>query len=200
MRKFFVVFMTVLLSQSVFAQSGFDFGVKGGVNFNKVVTGTGSFGQNVKESYGTRTGFAAGVFTRFGKSFYLQPEILYVERNGNLTVGNTDYKIKYKSVDVPLLLGYRIANFVRLNVGPVANIKLSERNDFLKTLSSATEKDAFKTASFGYVAGVGVSLGNIDIDLRKDGSLGNVSSSFFQKEKYNQRLNGWQLTLGLSLF
>ena len=199
MKRFFVFTMVVLASQLAVAQSGFTFGVKGGLNFNKIITDAGSFGSNFNSSYDTRTGFSAGVFARIGNGFYVQPEVMYVERNGSLEgVNGTVYKIKYKSVDVPVLLGVKLLNVLRINAGPVANIKLSEKSDFLGTLGTATDKDAFKNASFGYQAGAGVSLGKFDIDLRKDGSLGSISDKYFQDQKFNQRLDGWQLTVGMA--
>jgi hypothetical protein len=42
-----------------------------------------------------------------------------------------------------------------------------------------------------------LSFGPIDIDVRKDGSLGSISSKHFQDQKFNQKLDGWQVSLGL---
>ena len=39
-------------------------------------------------------------------------------------------------------------------------------------------QEAFKNATFGYQAGAGLSFGPLDIDVRKDGSLGSISSKF----------------------
>lgn len=198
MKKLMVLITAIFITQASFAQSNFDFGIKAGLNLNKIHTDMGNLSNNYKESLDTKTGFSAGVFARIGNAVYLQPEVLYTERSGNIQATNGDiFKIKYKSIDVPLLVGIKLVNFLRINAGPVANIKIHEKNDFLDNLASATEKEAIKNATFGYQAGAGISLGKIDIDVRKEGSLGTISTKHFQDAKFNQKLDGWQVALGL---
>jgi opacity protein-like surface antigen len=197
MKKLILIFATVFCTQAAFAQ--FDFGIKAGLNLNKIHTDAGSLNANYKESLDTKTGFSAGIFARIGDKIFLQPEVLYTERNGNIIElnGNTIHKIKYKSVDVPVLVGFKLFDFLRVNAGPVANIKLKEEGTFFNTVGTATKDDAIKNATFGYQAGAGLSFGPIDIDVRKDGSLGSISSKHFQDQKFNQKLDGWQVSLGL---
>lgn len=192
MKKLILIFATVFCTQVAFAQ--FDFGVKAGLNLNKIHTDAGSLNANYKESLDTKTGFSAGIFARIGDNIFLQPEVLYTERNGKIeAVTGGIYDVKFKSVDVPVLVGFKLFEFLRVNAGPVANIKLSESGKLKDDLN----QEAFKNATFGYQAGAGLSFGPIDIDVRKDGSLGSISSKHFQDQKFNQKLDGWQVSLGL---
>jgi hypothetical protein len=192
MKKLILIFATVFCTQAAFAQ--FDFGIKAGLNLNKIHTDAGSLNANYKESLDTKTGFSAGIFARIGDKIFLQPEVLYTERNGKIeAVTGGIYDVKFKSVDVPVLVGFKIFEFLRVNAGPVANIKLSESGKLKDDLN----QEAFKNATFGYQAGAGLSFGPIDIDVRKDGSLGSISSKHFQDQKFNQKLDGWQVSLGL---
>ena len=192
MKKLILIITTVLCTQAAFAQ--FDFGVKAGLNLNKIHTDAGSLGNNYRESLDSKTGFSAGIFARIGDKIFVQPEVLYTERNGKIeAITGGLYDVKYKSVDVPVLVGFKLLEFLRINAGPVANIKLSESGKLKDDLN----QEAFKNATFGYQAGAGLSFGPIDIDVRKDGSLGNISSKHFQDQKFNQRLDGWQVSLGL---
>jgi hypothetical protein len=196
MKKLILVFATVLFAHAASAQ--FALGVKGGINLNKIHTDAGTLGDNYKESLDSKTGFSAGLFARIGEGVYIQPELLYTERNGKILYSGTGYDIKIKNIDVPVLVGVKLFDVLRINGGPVATLKLKEEHTFLNNVTTTLkEKDAFKNATFGYQLGAGLSFGKLDIDVRKEGSLGSISSKHFQDEKFNQKTDGWQLTLGL---
>ncbi len=196
MKRLILVLATVLFANAASAQ--FALGVKGGINLNKIHTDAGTLGDNYKESLDSKTGFSAGLFARIGEGVYIQPELLYTERNGKILYSGTGYDIKIKNIDVPVLVGVKLFDFLRINGGPVATLKLKEEHTFLNNVTTTLkEKDAFKNATFGYQLGAGLSFGKLDIDVRKEGSLGSISSKHFQDEKFNQKTDGWQLTLGL---
>ncbi|MCD8538656.1 MAG: PorT family protein [Leadbetterella sp.] len=200
MKKLILVLATVFFAHAASAQFGF--GIKGGINLNKIHTDEGNLSSNYKESLKTKTGFSAGVFARIGEGIYLQPELLYTERNGSISdaSGSTLYDIKVKNIDIPVLVGFKLVDFLRINAGPVATLKLKEEHTFLKNVTTTvTEDEAFKNATFGYQLGAGLSFGKLDIDVRKEGSLGSISSKHFQDEKFNQKMDGWQVTLGLRI-
>ena len=200
MKKLFAVLATFLFIQTASAQ--FSFGVKGGLNLNKIHTDAGNLSNNYKESLDSKTGFSAGIFTRLGNSIYLQPELLYTERNGSIIESGTNnvFEIKTKNIDVPVLVGFKLLNVLRINGGPVATLKLKEETKFLNSVSNTiTEKDAFKNANFGYQLGAGLSLGALEIDIRKEGSLGTISEKHFQDKKFNQTMDGWQVTIGFKI-
>jgi hypothetical protein len=202
MKKIFFVLATFLVIQNSYGQ--FILGIKGGVNVSKIYTDGGSFKANFKESMDTKTGYTFGAYARMGKKLYLQPEVMFATKGGKINVvpvggsGPRSVDIKTNNIDIPVLVGYKLFNRIRINAGPVASIKLSEDSKFLDALKSVTSNPdaAFEKATFGYQAGVGIKLLGFDIDLRKDGSLSDISSKQFDGNQFSQRLSGWQLTLG----
>ena len=86
-----------------FAQ-GFQIGVKGGVNLSKltfgefVSTNTNANGSpsvdvngqtlrnSISDSYQSKTGTSFGIYTRFGKNLFIQPELMYTTREGQFDV------------------------------------------------------------------------------------------------------------------
>lgn len=199
MKKLLLTTAMLLMAPILFAQ--FSLGLKGGINLNKIHTKAGNLSDNYKESLDTKTGFSAGVFARIGENFFLQPEILYTERKGEvLDIMNNQVEIKTKNIDIPVLVGFKLLKFLRVNAGPVTTLKLKEEINFGNSVSSTLkDEDAFKNATFGYQLGAGVSFGAFDIDVRKEGSLGSISDDYFQDQKFNQRMDGWTVSLGLKI-
>lgn len=204
MKKIKVLSLFALLcSYSVsYAQSGL--GIKGGVNFNKVYTDAGSLNNNIRESLDTQTGYVFGVFGRIGNKVYLQPEVLFAQRGGTIDVQNIGkVKYKYSNIDVPVLVGVKVLKFIRIMGGPVATFKVNEDDSLresIKGYSSGSFDDAMKKATFGYQFGVGIKLLGFDIDLRKEGSLSEISGLNLQNnQQFNQKSSGWQITLAMKI-
>ncbi|MBK7737050.1 MAG: PorT family protein [Saprospiraceae bacterium] len=122
-------------------------------------------------------GYHFGIGLRINlNNFYLHPEFIFNSNNAHFKVNN--YNVpqlvdsardeKYQYLDIPLMLGVKF-NIIRLYAGPVAHI-------FINNNSELTDidgyKDKFKTASFGYQAGIGFELFNlIGIDIRHEGNF-----------------------------
>jgi len=184
------------------SRAQFDLGIKGGVNISYLVTDAGSFQNNIKESYATRTGFAFGVYTRFGKKLYLQPEVMLASKGGEIIVDNQAYKVKYSDIDIPVLVGFKPLSFLHVVAGPVASLKVSEGDSFRDAVSNYTSnpEEAFAKSSFGYQVGVGVKVLGIQLDLRRQGSLSDVSILNIPNEpRFSQRARGWQVTASLNI-
>ena len=190
-----------------FAQ--FSIGIKGGVNFSQLKTDfkTQSFGDNLQQSLDTKTGYVGGVYVRFGKKFFIQPEFIFSAKGGSVNIlkgGTTNSSqtvaIEYTNFDIPVLIGFKVGP-IRLNAGPMASFKVSDKglDEALKSYSSNVS-ESFKNASYGYQAGGGVDLGALSLDLRYEGSLSEVTGNTFNNINFTQKGNLWQLTLGLKLF
>ncbi|WP_143706157.1 porin family protein [Emticicia sp. TH156] len=200
--KLLGLFTLITCYTSAVAQSGI--GIKGGVNFNKVYTDAGNMETNIKESLDTQTGYVFGAFGRVGNKLFLQPEVLFAQRGGTIEVQNIGkVKYKYSNIDVPVLLGVKVLKFIRIMGGPVATFKVSEDQslkDAIKGYSSGSFDDAMKKATFGYQVGVGIKFLRFDIDLRKEGSLSEISALNLQNNaQFSQKASGWQLTLALKI-
>lgn len=213
MKKQWFILLTILcITKLNDSQAQFTFGIRGGVNFSQLKTDSQqSVGVNIKQSLDTKTGYVGGIYARIGTKIFLQPELIFSAKGGSINVlpqnGTTTQTvaIEYTNLDVPLLIGFKFGP-LRLNAGPVASFKISDKglNDELKKYSSNVG-ESFKNASYGYQAGAGVDLGSFCLDLRYEGSLSDISSGDFKdnlmnKVNFSQRSNLWQVTLGLKLF
>lgn len=203
----FFVLLAFTRGNNSFAQ--FSIGIKGGVNLSQLKTDfkTQSFGDNLQQSLDTKTGYVGGVYVRFGKKFFIQPEFIFSAKGGSVNIlkgGTTNSSqtvaIEYTNFDIPVLIGFKVGP-IRLNAGPMASFKVSDKglDEALKSYSSNVS-ESFKNASYGYQAGGGVDLGALSLDLRYEGSLSEVTGNTFNNINFTQKGNLWQLTLGLKLF
>ncbi|WP_337040583.1 porin family protein [Emticicia sp. 17c] len=204
MKKITILSLFTLLCcfSSSFAQSGL--GIKGGLNFNTVYTDAGTLSNNIKQSLDTQTGYVFGVFGRIGNKVYLQPEVLFAQKGGTIELQNVGkVKYTYSNLDMPVLLGVKVLKFIRIMGGPVATFKLDEDKklgESIKAYTSGSFDDAMKKATFGYQFGIGIKILGFDLDLRKEGSLSDISVLNLQNNaQFSQKASGWQITLGLKI-
>lgn len=222
-----------LLSAPSWAQkrrSAFALGVKGGVNLSQLKTGDfftarladngvprfAYNGQvlkdNLRESYDSRTGLAGGIWMRFGRTLYFQPEAVISSKGGAFEVFYNGQnvsnlvKVKLTTIDVPLLVGLKLGP-LRVNAGPMASFVVNNNQTLGQTLSQYTTgsvKGAFEKAFYGYQLGGGLDIGSWSLDVRYEGSLSDVSSLNLQSvagsTQFNQKNNLWQVTVGHRLF
>jgi hypothetical protein len=224
MKKLFVGAALVcvpLLSQ---AQGGFQIGIKGGVNLSRltlgsfVSSGTNSngspsvgvdgktFRDNLSASLDSRTGYSAGLYARFGKNLFLQPELLYTTTEGQLSIvrgGIMEFvTVKSSSFDVPVLLGLK-GGPLRFVVGPMASFRIDNNaglGDALNQYTNGTLNDAWSKAYYSYQIGGGLDLGSLGIDVRHIGNLSDVVQVNSANGSFGQRTKSWQITLAYRLF
>ena len=213
-----------LLPALMFAQDGFQIGIKGGVNLSKlsfgnfVRTGTNpngsptvnvdgqTFRDNISESLRSKTGTSFGVYARFGKNLFLQPEVLYSTRAGSFNIvrnGQSEsVTVKTTSFDVPVLLGLK-GGPIRVMAGPVVSFRIDDNQRLGSALSQYTNgslNDAWSKAYYGYQVGGGLDLGSLGIDVRYEGNLTDIAQINDSSGKFNQRFKSWQVTLAYKLF
>lgn len=175
----------------------FTLGAKVGINQGQL-TKTPNF------SSPTTTGsFVAGVFSRVKIfSFYAGPELVFTQRRGvfkddssKLTITNT-----FSYLDVPVLIGVKLTAF-RAYIGPNFQFLLQASQSGTASLKDANfKKSNFNSSTVGLQAGIGVDLGKIVLDLRYDGSIGNmgkkVVSTTGTQLDYSTKSRMVQLTIG----
>ncbi len=130
--------VAILFMAAISAKAQFSLGAKAGVNFSKIST------NNVGES--TVAGYQAGLFARFGKSLYLQPELYVASSGGKFDFNNSggtvtsNGKVTFTSINVPLLLGKGFGgenlNF-RIMAGPVYSYLMDKNQNFSDNVSGA---------------------------------------------------------------
>ena len=85
---------------------------------------------------------------------------------------------------------------------PVASLKVSEGDSFKEALKNYTSNpdETFANSSFGYQFGVGVKVLGIQLDVRRQGSLYEISVLNLPNEpKFSQRAQGWQVTASFNI-
>lgn len=212
------------------AQSGkgklLTFGLKIGANFSELntlevktprLTGPGgvpvvSGGQIVYDFFQDNnrrtTGLVGGAFLRIGRKFFVQPEVLVSAKGGSFDLVQTGLAtqkidVKFTTVDVPLLIGYKFGP-LRLNAGPMASLTVSENQSLKDALNQYTTQSidqTFKQAVFGYQAGVGLTALGINLDVRYEGNLSDLSQVGIKTPgndaRFTAKTNLWQVTVGV---
>lgn len=187
-------FIVIAFASNTFAQ--LNAGIKAGLNYSTVKAESGEIDES------GILGYQAGVWARVGNSFYFQPELYIGSKGADLefTTANTTVrqsgKVRFTTLDVPLLLGTRVGMDklnLRFMAGPSLQFNLDKNEN---VFSQATNPDFYKYEDFvtNLQLGAGVDVGNIAVDLRYETSLQDINKS------NGQRQNLIHLALGFKLF
>jgi hypothetical protein len=201
--KKIILFTCLLVITGITAMaqtSKFTFGIKGGVNYSNLKTKDDLTDQK------NIMGYQAGIFSRVGGAgLYFQPE-LYLGTKGNEFTSldmnsrmiDVKGKIKFTTLDLPLLVGTKIGSNklnLRFMGGPIVSFIIDENNTLGSAYNSLSDFGNYKKQTLGFQAGSGIDLGNLTFDVRYESGLSNVS----QSEKYSQQQNLFHLSLGFKL-
>ncbi|SEJ68425.1 Outer membrane protein beta-barrel domain-containing protein [Cyclobacterium xiamenense] len=185
-----------LISGEVRAQE-FSIGPKIGISQGNIsVTGSTFSKGNEK------LGYHAGIFARLGGNrIFIQPEILYSNTGGEFEHMQSNNQVTYTAsfdrIDVPLMAGFKFANFFRIQAGPSLTFILDNElstQDPLLTIASEPN-----TTTLGYQAGIGLDIANMILDFKYEGALANHVDSIAGLPT-DQRQNQLILSLGIRLF
>ena len=113
-------------------------------------------------------GADAGIFFRFGKMFYFQPEVLYSFRSTTFEdiVSETkdNFKVNEHIIDIPLFLGFKIVNKENFNLriffGPRVGLRVGSNYSDIDSLMGY--------AQWGGRAGVGIDFWRFTLDVHYD--------------------------------
>lgn len=167
---------------STFAIGPFTIGLKAGINSSKITTdnfsATGYTYNDFKSD--AKSGFNFGAFARLGTKVYLQPELLYCIKKGQSTSGAANQKLDLKTIQVPVLLGFKLIDLklasIRAFTGPAMSIVM---NNSSITYSGVTaglyDTKNFKNNIWDWQLGAGVDVGMITFDVRYAWGLSNLS-------------------------
>ncbi|MCD4746227.1 MAG: PorT family protein [Bacteroidales bacterium] len=186
MKKLFVFFIVFLFANVLFAQLPISLGIKGGFTSAKLTTDKSEIKDNLKN------GFLAGAFIRLkGKKIYLQPEVYFAIKGGELKYDQTlvpnqpessiTQTVKLNTIDVPVMLGYKMIdtklfNF-RIHAGPVASFIVNKDFEFsINGEKQETDDDdiSLKNAIWGLQLGAGVDVLMFTLDVRYELGLNNI--------------------------
>lgn len=197
MRK--LTFILVILLAGHFAFGQFSIGPKVGFTTSKLTTDLDSISTDFKSS------FQFGAFVRLGKKIYIQPEINYLTVGGVFAneTGLNPFKqeIEMKSIEIPVILGWRILNFgvgnVRILLGPSATIvtdkKITSKEEegYIQPIKEADIDDLV----WGFNLGAGVDVLMFTLDVRYQMGINEVITDV-QNFSMNSRNNMFSVSLG----
>jgi hypothetical protein len=211
MKKTVLLFFVLLFSAGVtFGQ--ISFGLKIGYNASKLHTSVDS----IKSSF--NSGLHFGAFFRFGKKVYIQPEAYYTlqggifENNVPNTFNNWKQKVTVGSLDIPVLVGFRIIDVKvvnwRIMAGPMVSFVVNSKINDVSLVGPIQNSDISKL-NWYVQAGTGVDILFITLDIRYQAGLNHIiaSSQFVnssgnttgQQYNLNATNNMWVVSLGFKL-
>jgi len=198
MRKFIITLS--LLAIAYFAQAqipGFSIGPKIGYNTNHLTTDLDSI------TAGSGGSFQVGAFMRIGKKIYIQPEVNYVVKGGELVIGGLGkQKINLSSITIPVLVGFRPVNAGMFNVRFMAGPTFTYvSNKTLKPLEIIQawpihSTDDLKDSFWSFQMGGGVDLFFLTIDLRYELGVDNIYTG---ESDFKLRNNLFNVSVGFKL-
>jgi hypothetical protein len=193
MKKLILLSASLIIGSVAFAQiPGFSIGPKIGASFSKYTTDEDQIKEEVRNT------FYFGAFARLGKKVYLQPELLFMSRNGKLTdrsAPESKIGLKLNTIDLPILLGIKVLDLkaanVRVLAGPVASFVIN------KTITSENwdetiTNDDINNANWGLQFGAGVDVLFLTLDVRYEIGLNDVS----KMENFSLKNNMFTVGLG----
>lgn len=198
MMKKTVLFLALLMIASV-ASAQFTFGPKVGFSASKLSTDFPEMKEQAKAN------FQIGAFARFGKKFYVQPELMYATNGGIFKDEETGGKqrVKFQSVEIPVLVGFRLVNLevmnLRVFLGPSGSFFLGKDVEVDNVLQETFNKDSFKNVSWGMNLGAGVDVLFLTLDLRYQWGLNNVYEAPADEQSYMMKNNLFIVSLGFKL-
>ena len=161
--------ITAVKAQST---SEVNFGIKAGVNFSTLKTGLDA----VSDKSG-KIGFNVGIFARTGNNLFFQPELNYVTFSDKYRFNNNAYEAKFRQLNVPLMVGYKLVNTSEFN------FRVSAGPDLYYNLKKPVAPEGFdyKKFSAGGVLNAGVDIGPLALDARYSLGLKKINSELGQK-------------------
>lgn len=169
MKKILMVGVFLVVTQLSFGISPINLGIKGGYTSSKITTSLDQFND------GSVNNFLVGAFVRVNLGeIYLQPEGYFASKGGVLEETTKD-SFDFKTIDVPVLLGYKLINQtafnLRVNAGPVFSFVTKKDGT---TSGNEFDADNLKDNYVGIQYGAGVDFMFLSLDARMENSFGDV--------------------------
>ncbi len=202
--KKLVLFIAVLLISGM-SYGQFHIGPQIGYTASTLSLDTDSITNNLKSN------LLVGVFARFGKKFYVQPEINWLTQGSVFTypeIGNIspiEQNIKLSTIQVPVNVGWRMINLeivnIRIFAGLAANFIVNKNikttGDDENYPEALPTEDDFKNMQWQWDAGVGVDILMFAVDVKYMGGLNNIFDDIqFGGETLTSKSNLFVVTLG----
>jgi len=188
--------MLILSSGIIFGQ--FTIGPKVGYNASKLSTDLDTI------SSGFKSGFQIGVFVRIGKKFYVQPELYYTTQGGvfESNTNNWQQKVNIGSLDLPLLVGFKMLNAkvvnLRILAGPMASFVVNKSVKDAGGILGPIENADLSTINWAIQLGAGLDVLFMTLDVRYQIGLNNIIKDI-NNATINSKNNVWVVSLGFKI-
>ena len=147
------------LLSTTLLQAQFEFGVKGGLNYDSLGDVDYTDISATDLSAGSKTGYHIGAYGKIDLLlFYLRPEIQFTKINS----GFADKKIGLSKIEAPILLGYKILGPLSVFAGPSFQYILNE------DVEGTTLADVEENFTIGLQIGTRISFGRLGMGVRYD--------------------------------
>ncbi len=196
MKKYIILSLLLLSSAIVFGQ--FTVGPKVGYNASKFSTDLDTITSNFK------SGFQIGVFVRIGKKFYLQPELYYSTQGGVFESNTTDWqqKVSIGSLDLPLLVGFKLLNTKAVNLrilaGPLASFVVNKSVKDAGGVLGPIENADINSINWAVQLGAGLDVLFFTLDVRYQIGLNNMIKEI-ENATINSKNSVWVVSLGFKI-
>ncbi|MEI7982481.1 MAG: porin family protein [Bacteroidota bacterium] len=207
MKKIVFLFVFVLCVTS-FSYGQFALGIKVGYNANKLSTNLDTVKTQVN------SGFHVGIWTRFGKRFYVAPELQYTmsgavfSNEGNLTTNNWKQKITIGSLDIPVLVGFKIihSDFItwRIELGPQASFIVKKKVEDENSILGPIKESSLSSMAWYVLGGTGIDILFLKLDIRYQYGLNqlikDVQTSGSTSASFDSKNQMFVVSLGFKIF
>jgi hypothetical protein len=194
MKRIFLLAAMLGLVTLTFGQ--FTLGPKIGVNMSKLSTNIEDVTEDMK------TGFQFGAFARFGKKLYVQPEVLFSTKGGNIKFKNyedIEAKINLNTIEIPVEVGFKLLNLnvVSLNImgGPSVSLVVKEEIEYSDGVEDPITEDHIKNTIWNFNLGVGLDVLMFTFDVRYNWGLNNILEPTNEASN-DMKNNMWTVSLG----
>ena len=199
MKKLILFIAALMIGVGAQAGSPLKWGVKAGMNYHTVGELT-NLGKDIVKAE-NRVGWHAGLQAswQISRVFSIDPELIFSRNSYNLTPSVGTGGIAYlNTIDVPVVLGVKIIGPLKAQGGININVMTDSG------VKGEDKPFRFSAASqaLGYLLGLGVDLGHINITARYNGFFRQSESSVaFNKAQttddlMKMQVSTWQLGVG----
>jgi len=204
MKKLFLFLLIFLFAEVTFGQ--FDFGLKLGYNANKLSSNIDSIKSNIN------SGFQVGAFFRIGKRIFIQPEVYYtlsgaiVQKDISSSLSNWKQKITVGTLDIPVLVGFKIINAKIFNwhvlLGPQASFVVNSKIKDMNTVTGPVATSDLSKVNWYVQVGTGIDVLFLVLDIKYQIGLNRVISSVTSNNvvyDINSKNNMFVVSLGFKI-
>ncbi len=204
MKKLTITILLIVLQLALWSQGAINIGIKYGANSSSMLTNFDEvLVQNIEES--NITSYHAGAFVRINAGrIFIQPEAYFNTKGGIIKpIGDMSVQIpsvtnfEYQTIDVPLLLGFKVICRelinLRLYAGPVLTYVTA--NSLYSEISDLRNSDLNQRYT-GWQLGTGIDIWFITLDAR----IENSANVLANESKYSAANRVYLLSAGIKLF